>query len=73
MVKTIGVVGAGTMGNGIAQVAAEAGYQVILQDIDEKYVQVGLDAIKKISTVRSLKEKWKRKRLRRYYREFMAQ
>ncbi|WHY99440.1 3-hydroxybutyryl-CoA dehydrogenase [Peribacillus simplex] len=47
MVKTIGVVGAGTMGNGIAQVAAEAGYQVILQDIDEKYVQVGLDAIKK--------------------------
>ncbi|MFE5429266.1 3-hydroxyacyl-CoA dehydrogenase NAD-binding domain-containing protein [Peribacillus simplex] len=50
MVKTIGVVGAGTMGNGIAQVAAEAGYQVILQDIDEKYVQVGLDAIKKIST-----------------------
>lgn len=47
MVKTIGIVGAGTMGNGIAQVAAEAGYQVILQDIDEKYVQVGLDAIKK--------------------------
>ncbi|MGE7903500.1 3-hydroxybutyryl-CoA dehydrogenase [Peribacillus sp. NPDC094092] len=47
MVKTIGIVGAGTMGNGIAQVVAEAGYQVILQDIDEKYVQAGLDAIKK--------------------------
>ncbi|WP_260399060.1 3-hydroxyacyl-CoA dehydrogenase NAD-binding domain-containing protein [Peribacillus simplex] len=43
----IGVIGAGTMGNGIAQVAAEAGYQVILIDIDKKYVQVGLDAIKK--------------------------
>ncbi|WHY58452.1 3-hydroxybutyryl-CoA dehydrogenase [Peribacillus simplex] len=47
MVRTIGIVGAGTMGNGIAQVVAEAGYQVILQDIDEKYVQVGLDAIEK--------------------------
>lgn len=32
-IQTIGVVGAGQMGNGIAQVAAQSGYQVILQDI----------------------------------------
>ncbi len=38
-IKTIGVVGAGTMGNGIAQVAAAAGYDVIMSDIDEKFVQ----------------------------------
>ncbi|MEX2460987.1 MAG: 3-hydroxybutyryl-CoA dehydrogenase [Paenibacillaceae bacterium] len=47
MVKTIGVVGAGTMGNGIAQVAAEAGYQVIMCDVQQGFLQRGLDAIQK--------------------------
>lgn len=47
MVKTIGVVGAGTMGNGIAQVAAEAGYQVIMRDVKEEFVQRGLNTINK--------------------------
>lgn len=47
MVKTIGVVGAGTMGNGIAQVAAEAGYQVIMRDVKEEFVQRGLSTINK--------------------------
>jgi 3-hydroxybutyryl-CoA dehydrogenase len=37
-IKTIGVVGAGAMGTGIAQVAAMAGYNVILRDIDMAYV-----------------------------------
>lgn len=46
-VKTIGVVGAGTMGNGIAQIAAEAGYMVILQDIQEDFLQKGLNTIKR--------------------------
>jgi 3-hydroxybutyryl-CoA dehydrogenase len=36
--KTIAVIGAGTMGQGIAQVSALAGYDVILYDIDEAYV-----------------------------------
>ncbi|HOL17080.1 MAG TPA: 3-hydroxyacyl-CoA dehydrogenase NAD-binding domain-containing protein, partial [Bacillota bacterium] len=45
--KTIGVVGAGTMGNGIAQVAAEAGFNVIMRDLEERFVQRGLDTIKK--------------------------
>jgi 3-hydroxybutyryl-CoA dehydrogenase len=47
MVQTIGVVGAGTMGNGIAQVAAEAGYQVVMRDINEEFVQRGLSSIQK--------------------------
>ena len=37
-IKTIGVVGAGTMGNGIAQIAAQAGYNVVMRDIEEKIV-----------------------------------
>ncbi len=46
-IKTIGVVGAGTMGNGIAQVAAQAGFDVIISDIEEKFVQNGLKNIDK--------------------------
>ena len=44
---SIGVVGAGTMGNGIAQVAARAGYDVILRDVSEEFLQRGLNAIDK--------------------------
>jgi 3-hydroxybutyryl-CoA dehydrogenase len=46
-IKTIGVVGAGTMGNGIAQVAAMAGYDVIMSDIEDKFVQNGLKNVDK--------------------------
>jgi 3-hydroxybutyryl-CoA dehydrogenase len=46
-VKTIGVVGSGTMGNGIAQVAAQAGYNVIMRDIDERFIQNALKSIDK--------------------------
>ena len=44
-IETVGVVGAGTMGNGIAQVAATAGYDVVMRDIDAEYVEAGLDDI----------------------------
>ena len=47
MSETIGVVGAGTMGNGIAQVAARAGYDVIMKDVQEQFLQRGLNAIDK--------------------------
>ncbi len=43
----IGVVGAGTMGNGIAQVAARAGYSVIMHDVREEFLDRGLTAIDK--------------------------
>ncbi|KTG07500.1 3-hydroxyacyl-CoA dehydrogenase family protein [Haloferax profundi] len=42
---TIGVVGAGTMGNGIAQVAAMSGYDVVMRDLESEYVERGLSAI----------------------------
>ena len=44
-VERVGVVGAGTMGNGIAQVAATAGYDVVMRDIEESFVERGFDAI----------------------------
>ena len=47
MSETIGVVGAGTMGNGIAQVAARAGYTVVLRDIGEEFLQRGIAAIER--------------------------
>jgi 3-hydroxybutyryl-CoA dehydrogenase len=47
VIKTIGVVGAGTMGNGIAQVAAAAGYNVIMSDIEDRFVQSGIKNVDK--------------------------
>jgi len=47
MGKVIGVVGSGTMGNGIAQVAARAGYTVILCDVKEEFLLRGTSAIDK--------------------------
>ena len=47
-IETIGIVGAGQMGNGIAQVAAMSGLQVIMSDIKEEFVQGGLKNIIKI-------------------------
>ncbi|MFC7203662.1 3-hydroxyacyl-CoA dehydrogenase family protein [Haloferax namakaokahaiae] len=44
-IDTVGVIGAGTMGNGIAQVAAMSGYDVVMRDLEDEYVERGLDAI----------------------------
>ena len=41
-IKKIGVIGAGAMGNGIAQMAAQIGYEVVLRDIKEEYVARGI-------------------------------
>lgn len=45
--KTIMVIGAGQMGGGIAQVSAQAGYSVILNDINEEFLTRGLGIIEK--------------------------
>ncbi len=45
--KKIGVLGAGTMGSGIAQVIAQSGYEVILRDIKNEFVEKGLKGIEK--------------------------
>jgi 3-hydroxybutyryl-CoA dehydrogenase len=47
MSEVIGVIGAGTMGNGIAQVAARAGYSVVMHDVKDEFLQRGLQAIDK--------------------------
>jgi 3-hydroxybutyryl-CoA dehydrogenase len=47
LLETIGVVGSGTMGNGIAQVAARAGYDVVMCDVKEEFLQRGAAAIDK--------------------------
>jgi len=47
MSEVIGVVGSGTMGNGIAQVAARAGYSVVMRDVKDEFLQRGLQAIDK--------------------------
>ncbi len=44
-IKSVGVLGAGTMGHGIAQVAAQAGYQTLLYDVTAELVQRGLQRI----------------------------
>jgi 3-hydroxybutyryl-CoA dehydrogenase len=46
-VKTVAVLGAGTMGNGIAHVLARAGYSVILRDVEERFLQRAMDTIGK--------------------------
>ncbi len=46
-IKTVGVVGAGTMGNGIAHVFAKSGYQVVLCDVEQRFVQRALETIAK--------------------------
>ncbi len=47
MAEIIAVVGAGTMGNGIAQVAARAGYSVVMRDVKDEFLERGLKAIDK--------------------------
>ncbi len=47
MIKSVGVVGAGTMGNGIAQVAARAGLAVVMRDVADEFLKRGLSTIDK--------------------------
>ena len=46
-IKAVAVLGAGTMGNGIAHVFARAGYEVILRDVEERFLQRGMETIRK--------------------------
>src|SRR5690242_16931231 len=47
MAETIGVIGSGTMGNGIAQTAASNGFDVVMCDISQEFVDRGLSNIGK--------------------------
>jgi len=46
-IKVVGVMGAGTMGNGIAHVFARSGYRVILRDVEQRFLERGIDTISK--------------------------
>jgi len=46
-IKTVGVVGCGLMGSGIAEVCARAGYQVIVREVNDQLLQKGLGRIQK--------------------------
>jgi 3-hydroxybutyryl-CoA dehydrogenase len=46
-IKTVAVLGSGTMGNGIAHVFARAGYKVLLRDVEQRYLDRALDTISK--------------------------
>jgi 3-hydroxybutyryl-CoA dehydrogenase len=44
-IDAVGVIGAGTMGGGIAQVAATAGYEVVVRDVETEFLERGLERI----------------------------
>jgi len=46
-IKNVCVLGAGLMGSGIAQVCAQAGFQVAMRDIEQKFIDGGMNTIKK--------------------------
>ncbi|MFC7132501.1 MULTISPECIES: 3-hydroxyacyl-CoA dehydrogenase family protein [Salinibaculum] len=46
-IATVGVVGAGTMGSGIAQVSAMAGYDVVMRDVEDDLVESGFETIER--------------------------
>src|SRR5437879_9839764 len=46
-IRQVGVVGAGTMGNGIAHVFARSGYSVVLCDVGQRFLDRGLETITK--------------------------
>jgi 3-hydroxybutyryl-CoA dehydrogenase len=55
VIKKVFVIGAGTMGNGITQVSAQAGYEVIMSDIKDEFIKKGMAAIDN-SLVRMIKK-----------------
>ncbi|EHO16171.1 hypothetical protein HMPREF9466_03157 [Fusobacterium necrophorum subsp. funduliforme 1_1_36S] len=58
----VGVIGAGTMGSGIAQAFAQAeGYEVVLCDINDEFAARGKEKLKKDLTKELPKEKWNKR------------
>ena len=49
-IKKVGVVGIGTMGHGIAQISAQAGYDVLVVDTTDELLKKGMSTIDKVMT-----------------------
>lgn len=56
-IKKVGVLGAGTMGHGIAQVFAQNGYEVTIRDIEQEFLDSGIESIKRFLSKSVEKEK----------------
>lgn len=56
-IEKVGILGAGTMGQGIAQVFAQKGYNVIMRDIEQKFLYNGIKSIEKFLSRSVEKEK----------------
>ena len=46
-IKTLGVVGAGQMGSGIAQVCAQSGFETVVREVDQKFLDNGFGIMEK--------------------------
>ncbi|MBW1947744.1 MAG: 3-hydroxybutyryl-CoA dehydrogenase, partial [Deltaproteobacteria bacterium] len=46
-IKKVCIVGAGIMGSGIAQIGAQAGYQVVVRDVEERFLEKGMAAVRR--------------------------
>src|SRR5437870_4035832 len=46
-IKKVGVLGCGLMGSGIAQVAAQAGYETVVREVEQKFLDKGISGIQK--------------------------
>ena len=56
-IQTVGVIGAGTMGNGIAHVFAQRGYEVRICEVEQRFLDRGLETIKRIWSARRPRER----------------
>ncbi len=66
-IKVVGVVGAGTMGNGIAHVFARSGFQVVLCEVEQRFLDRGLETIRKNVEREAAKGKLTAERRRRLW------
>lgn len=69
-IKTVGVLGAGTMGNGIAHVFAQSGFTVLLRDVETCFLDRALETISRNLDAKSRKAKSPRRKNRRSSRAF---
>src|SRR6478752_2347951 len=56
-IKTVGVLGCGLMGSGIAQVSAAAGYKTIVREVEDGFLKKGMGRIEKLKVTVEEKDK----------------